>query len=436
MNTKQKLIHQFILNKLTNNQLYDYLNDGKVDKLKSKVDQIRKERGDLRGIDHLGIVLNKELNELSDIVVDTVEQDLFDFFFSVDPELNYYKKIGLASGKDAYSVWESIVKNDFYSKYIDRKLFEIENVLEHQIISIRRDQKSVKILLQFGLSTTRKRHQEKLFMVSVKIDLENMVLSFGYKQAAFTNLQNEYKIRRDKMIEQIELLIKKMGLPVYIMEYEEIPVQRALFKIFSEEVARTNELIEKEIKSQISDGSDPIKEIRESIYDFLSKTMLLNNPEEFVDKSLSIKFQDFAKNMNKSKFIKNGGYIFGFGFADRKVTKSTNKSERKNPVYESKIYWSLKDIIFEYKEISSLALYWKFDLDDFGRDVKGSPVVGNISFTEVEYTSTSGKLSIHHFVNSENMIISSVVAKEKERKQEYALYRIDKYLRNEFDSKS
>lgn len=436
MITKQKSIHQSILNKLTNNQLYDYLDDGKIDKLDSKVNQVRKKRGDLRGIDYLRIVLNEELNELNDTLVDSIEQDLFDFFFSVDPEQNYYKKIGLTSGKDEYSVWESIVKNDFYSKYIDRKLFEIEDVLEHQIISIRRDRKSVKILLQFGLSVTRRRRQEKLFMVSVKIDLENMVLSFGYKHAAFTSLQDVYKIRRDKMIEQIELLIGKMGLPVYIMEYEEIPVQKALFKIFSEEVSRTNELIEKEIKSQISDGSDPIKEIMESIYDFLSKTMLLNNPEEFVDKALSIKFQDIAKNMSKSKFIKNGGYIFGFGFADRKVTKSMNKSDSKDPVYESKIYWSLKDIIFEYKEISSLALYWKFDLDDFGSDVTNASVTSNISFTEVEYTSVSGKLSIHHFVNSENMFISSVVAKEKERKQEYALYRIDKYLRNKFDSES
>lgn len=402
-----------ILNNLYINQIYDYLCvnvAGFETKYEEQVlDGEIKQRAIRR-------ILNNYLDEDAN-ASDIIESSLFDFLFSVYPEttMHYHMVVGDQNIDEVHRV---ISENPEFNEFIDNKLYnDLDD--DEPIVSIRFAGNTLKILLQFGVYTTPVNRDRKRFLVACKLDFNNNILSFAYKQNVFSKLDSEMKFSELK--NEIINTLNSLGLQIVFRDIPETAAKKAMYLLFTEESARALELI----KQTISDNQGtPFEEQQytESIRQFLTEELRLANPDEFINRAMILKYQDSAIEIDNRVFINHGGYIFGFSFVDPRITKSSNRSDDRDPVYKSKIFWNLKDVVSEYEELDGLSMFWRFNPDNFDDEITPANVTNTI-FVLVDYKYARGSLCIYHYVNKE-LKVSNSRARERERAEEYVLYRI------------
>lgn len=189
--------------------------------------------------------------------------------------------------------------------------------------------------------------------------------------------------------------------------YNEPEIHRMIYNVFKEESAKAESVIKEHMAEGLTEEA-----INEKILNFLEKDLEMSDPELYSDRVKSAYYQDLSLHLNPSTFY--NGFISAFTFLDRNLIRSSTRNPKRDPIYNSKVYWNLKDLIHEYEEVSELTCYWKFNESDFtalpGEDFE---------FVEVSLRERSGSIEIHYY-NSPS---------EKRRlKEDYVHFRISKYL--------
>jgi len=406
-----------ILNNLYVNQIIDYLNVNITDFEAKYEEQIfigNVKQKAIRG------VLNNYLNE-NIAASNIIESSLFDLLFSVYPEttMHYYMTVGNQSIDDVHRI---LTENLEINELIDNKLY---NTLddEEPIVSIRFTGNTLKVLLQFGVYTTPINRDRKRFLVACKLDFNNNILSFAYKQNVFSKLDSGIKFSELK--NKVFNVLNSLGLQIVFRDIPEIAAKKAMYFLFTEESTKALELIKQTISNNQGVPFEE-QEYTDSIRLFLTEQLRLANPDEFINRAMILKYQDSAIEIDNRVFINHGGYIFGFSFVDPRITKSSNRSDDRDPVYKSKIFWNLKDVVSEYEELDGLSMFWKFNPNNFDEEITPANVANTI-FVQVDYKYVRGSLCIYHYVNNE-LKVSNARGRERERAEEYVLYRIANYL--------
>lgn len=371
-------------------------------------------------------VLKGNLASLPPESLDEIEDAIFSFLFYQDQDTYYHKKI--IKGKNFTQSLKKMKEDVIYSEYMDRKLYNVPNELG--LISIRQEGNDLLLLFNFGTYVTKLRYEEKQFLVSCRLNLEMNILSIGIKDNLFSNIRAEDKIKfggkRYSLVSKVIEEVKRLQLDIDIINFQEGTLESTLYKMFVSESNKATDLIKNSLE-ETDQENRTIEEFERIAAEFLADKFVLKNPEKFIGRALSLKYQDQAEQIPITTFIDSGGYIFGFTFIEKQVTRSNNKSDKKKPIYHYKLYWSLKDIIDEYPSISQLAMYWRFNKHNLKKKVKDSKE-DELLFVEVEYKVWNNELSLHYFVSSDNLVISKLKSDERKLREDYALRQIIQYL--------
>jgi hypothetical protein len=198
-------------------------------------------------------------------------------------------------------------------------------------------------------------------------------------------------------------------LDITISAYNPSVLRKVLYNVFSKEAENAENII----KSKITSITD--EDLNLVVKSFLTDKLEIEASSSYIDRVKSTFYQSKSLDMNNEEFY--NGFIFAFSFLDGAMTRSLTRSSDREPVFNKKIYWNLKDIIHEEKEITELSLYWKFDVNDFDNLPEGT----EFSFVEVSLKEKKGMLEIHFYKCNG----------DRRKKNEYVIHRVIKYLREE-----
>ncbi|MCT2347102.1 hypothetical protein M4D71_23405 [Niallia taxi] len=357
-----------------------------------------------------------------------IDKDLFDALVYLSPERYYF--LNMQTELTAERAITEIRSSSKYISYINRKLSQITNSQE-KLISIRRDENKIIFLFKLGISELGILKENCAFYVPCVLDFENKHMEIRLNQYLLRNLNITTKMQLKDIITYLEdFCNKSLPLALTISRIGESKIHKGLYLLFIEESSKSLKLIKREVAKNEEKGNIKVteKEIKESISKYLKEQLHIANPEPFVEKVISVKYQDTAINMKHKDFISDGGYIFGFSFIDRKITRSRNRNEEHKPVYQSKIYWNLKDLIKDYEEISELAIFWKFNKIEFGKKLSGKETDTDETFAEIELKELHNVLEIHYYVDHAESDIQPTSVNDRRIRERYVIQKIRSFV--------
>lgn len=330
--------------------------------------------------------------------------------------------MNLVTDSDCSSTVKLLSNSDF-SNYVDRKISQVVNTNE-DLITIR--QEGERLIFLFRLDTVELGYgkEKSNFYVSCILDFAD-----NYAQI---RLRNHYlrasHLNLTKVLQFVEGFVKTLPGAIFLERFNEAALHTALYKMFIHESEKSLNLIKKKVREEEEDEGEDEEALRINISDYLKKQLNITDPIPYVDKVMSVKYQDTARSITEKEFIKDGGFIFAFSFIDRKITRSTNRNEDHKPVYYSKIYWNLKDVVKDYKELSELGVYWKFNKSDFGKPLSTADKPEDVTFVEVGFREIHNVLEIHYYVNTLVEDLAPLI-KDRRVKENYVIWKIKSFIR-------
>ncbi|MDG5787812.1 hypothetical protein QA612_09900 [Evansella sp. AB-P1] len=191
-----------------------------------------------------------------------------------------------------------------------------------------------------------------------------------------------------------------------ISNFNSKSIHEVLFQMFEDESYKA----EKVIKKHMDEFTEST--LIEKVTNFLEEDLKLKDPDNYIDRVKSAFYQDLSSQLGDEIFYE--GYVFAISFLDRELTRSATRNSKRDPIYNKKIYWNLKDLIHEQQELTEISLYWRFDKEDFTK----VPVGKEFSFVEISLREKNGSLEIH-FYNTKT---------DRRLKEDYVIYKIKDYL--------
>lgn len=286
----------------------------------------------------------------------------------------------------------------------NRKLTDIRNA-ESNLLTVRRIDNEVIFLFRFGSVNEESNKPVSLFIPCI-FDFTNNLLHIKMRKGYIS--KSEYRSK-----DLIELILEKINneptYPITISKYNSASLKKVLYNIFSFEAKKAEALINERVTTITEER------LNEVIQNFLSRDLDIDITPSYIDRVKSIFYQSNSIEMDDNEFY--GGYIFAFTFLDGAMTKSLTRSSDREPVFNKKVYWNLKDIIHEEKEITEISLYWRFNENNFSQAPNGD----NFSFVEVSLKEKKGMLEIHFYQSEE----------DRREKSEFVIYRVKEYLQQE-----
>jgi len=299
--------------------------------------------------------------------------------------------------------------DEFYDRHAhltkyNRKLTDIRNS-ESELVSIRRIDNDVIFLYRFGVVNAESDKPVSIYVPCI-FDFENNLLHI--KMRINYIKKSEYKAI-DLITKINDEINAENDVDITISAYNPSALKKVLYNVFSKEAEDAESIIKSKIMTITDD------ELNLNVKTFLTDQLKIEASPSYVDRVKSTFYQSKSLDMNNEEFY--GGFIFAFSFLDGAMTRSLTRSSDREPVFNKKIYWNLKDIIHEEKEITELSLYWKFDIDDFDVLPEGT----EFSFVEISLRERKGMLEIHYYKCNG----------DRRKKNEYVIHRVIKYLREE-----
>ncbi|MFV0941169.1 hypothetical protein [Bacillus thuringiensis] len=384
-------------------------------------------------------LLNEQISKgFNDVQID---KTMFESLVYLDPERCYYLNLNTDLTVDL--AWERLEKSKNYSPIIDRKLSKLISK-DEELITLRREDERIIFLFKKGEVQLGVGKEKCDFYVPCVLDFKEKHMEIRLNQYKLRNISRVTGIKLKHLIDEMckfvndKLFMVLVGNSdesdntLSVSKSTEAKVHKDLYNLFSIESAKSLKLIkEKVVENEAKQGTKKTEEqLRKNISKYLKKELSISNPEQYVERVMSVKYQDTAQQIRPSVFVANGGYIFGFSFIDRKITRSTNRNEDRKPVYSSPIYWNLKGVVKQYEEISELAVYWKFNKKDFHKPFDGKTPKNDLSFVEVGFKEIHGVLEIHYYVNYDETGILSSFIKGRRIKENYVIQKIKGFIQS------
>ncbi|KGR75076.1 hypothetical protein [Ureibacillus sinduriensis] len=326
-----------------------------------------------------------------------IESMLFEkLFFEVQDHVHLYHFESEIDADEFVSRFEDEV-------YINRPLNAI--VLPNEkVISMRKDGNTILFLYRFETIKLGGDEQNANFYVPFLLDFENSILQIRLRK----HYLSKSSANHIALLDELKNFINNLDGDLSISEYNESTVHSLLYNIFKEESENAEEIIKQHMKDHLTEG-----EIDRKILTFLKDELYMEEPELYSERVKSAYYQDLSLHLNPTEFY--NGFIFAFTFLDKNFIRSSTRNPKRDPIYNSKVYWNLKDLIHEYEEVSELSCFWKFEEEDFEKVPEGEDFL----FVEVSLRERYGSIEIHYY-NSPS---------EKRRvKEKYVHSRIGKYL--------
>ncbi|WP_273834891.1 hypothetical protein [Guptibacillus sedimenti] len=341
-------------------------------------------------------VLNDNIKENPD-VDKKIDEMLFEkLFFNLQDHVHLFH---LESEIDA---------NEFMSRFEDEP--QVDRMLsatvkpDEKFISLRQEENKVLILYRIETIKLGDSEQKSIFYVPCLLDFDNSLLQIRLrKHYVSKSIPNH-----NTVLQTVKAFINNIDGDLSLNDYTETTIHSLVYSIFKEESEKAEIVIKEHMDENLTEEA-----VDNKILSFLENDLKMADPELYSDRVKSAFYQDLSLHLDSKMFY--NGFIFAFTFLDKNFIQSKTRNPKRDPIYNSKVYWNLKDLIHEYKEVSELSCFWKFDENDFSK----LPEKETFDFVEVSLRERVGSIEIHYY-NSPST--------KRRLKEDYVHYRISKYL--------
>lgn len=105
------------------------------------------------------------------------------------------------------------------------------------------------------------------------------------------------------------------------------------------------------------------------------------------------------------------GWVFRFVFREGQLTRASSRTDDKSPIYGSKVYWHLKELIFKSNEMREAGFHWYIDDPTLTDDPK---------FVIVRLEARSDTLIIHYYYRMRSS--------ERKEIEDYVLQKVNRFI--------
>ncbi|WP_418027040.1 hypothetical protein [Paenibacillus sp. JJ1722] len=186
--------------------------------------------------------------------------------------------------------------------------------------------------------------------VAIKVDLVNsmILLKFNLTQLELLN-SNATKI----LIELKRILNgqtqaghKFEPLNINLSSLNEKDAKKTIFKLFEELSLDAEDIINAHAPSEAD-----VK-----ISKFLDQMGLSEIKSDYIQQIKAVIYQEISSALTISDF--KNGWVYRFTFREGLTTKASSRTDDYSPIYNSKIYWHLKELIFKEEEMQEAGLHY------------------------------------------------------------------------------
>lgn len=188
---------------------------------------------------------------------------------------------------------------------------------------------------------------------TIDIDLESKFISFKFDTRNFEYHSNRYEVIENmtKMFYDRRSPLHQLGVTLesHNLAKTRVMIQNLFIELSSQ--------AEKLLKEHIHDDTDNI------IDDFFKKLNIPKN-EEYTKQIIAVIYQDISRNFNETDF--GDGWVFRFLFREGDNTRASSISDNFKPIYNTQIYWNLKELMFNKKgtDFIEAGFLWFVDNSD------------------------------------------------------------------------
>ncbi|KGE16238.1 hypothetical protein [Paenibacillus wynnii] len=207
----------------------------------------------------------------------------------------------------------------------------------------------IKMLLKIDTIRTRKFEEQDVY-AGIYIDLLHNLVSFRF------NLSQLERISKEPLaiISELKNLLCATSvsgllfepLRININSLNETAARKCIFNLF-EELSLEAE--------QILNAHTP-PETEDKIKEFLTTMRLRTITGDYIQQIKAVLYQEISTKIRGSVFEK--GWIFRFVFREGLTTRASSRTDDSGPIYGSKIYWHLKELIFKERELYEAGFSW------------------------------------------------------------------------------
>jgi hypothetical protein len=304
---------------------------------------------------------------------ETTEQQV-EAFFANNPSLNYKKLLTDVSVSD-YELCT------LRSEFSDGKLTSIKMLIKVETISTR----SIPAIDMFS---------------AVLIDLANKMVIFKF------NLNHLDNIRKDPL--DLLSILKKIlhgegtswkifnPIQINITSLNEEASKETIFKLFEELSLEAEELLD----------AQTLPDTEKNIENFLKEMGLREVTEDYIQQIKAVIYQEISNTIKDSIFEK--GWVFRFVFREGQTTRASTRTDDRGPIYGSKVYWHLKELIFKETKMIESGFHWH---------IKNN--TGEDDYVQVRLESRSDTIIMHYYYN---------MRYGRKEKEDFVVRKINEYL--------
>ncbi|WP_155010726.1 hypothetical protein [Priestia megaterium] len=203
----------------------------------------------------------------------------------------------------------------------------------------------ISFLFYLGLVDTRAKGRTSFFS-NVIIDVKQKLVFVKFN----SNLLENAKYDKLFLINRLLTILTKndefQPLSIGYESFNEEKPQKMIFKMFSELSLEAEEILNKKIPL----GTD------EKIKSFLKDVKISQNEKDYIKQIKAVIYQDLSDNFQGNLF--KNGWVFRFVFREKDYTRASSRTDDYSPIYGSKVYWNLKELIFKGKKMNDAGFKW------------------------------------------------------------------------------
>lgn len=261
---------------------------------------------------------------------------------------------------------------------------------------------TVHMLIKIGDVATRRYSKQNVF-IGICIDLRTALIQIKF------NLNQLEKLPKEplKILKEIKDMLNGFGirgktfapLRLNIVSLNEKAARICVFEMFKELSLEAEHILN--VHTPI--GTE------EKIHQFLKSMELKHITEDYIHQIKAVIYQEISNTIRDSTFDK--GWVFRFVFKEGLTTRASSRTDDSGPIYGSKVYWHLKELIFKENELYEAGFSWY---------LPWKTNKGDDDFVQVRLESRNESLIVHYYRN---------MSFRRREKENYVLQQINKHLR-------
>ncbi|GGE81393.1 hypothetical protein [Priestia taiwanensis] len=263
--------------------------------------------------------------------------------------------------------------------------------------------KSINFLIKIG--DVESNSENCYFFSAITIDLEHNLVIIRFNQNSLESFEEDPS---DVLVKLKDLLNGASQRDGVISPFESLNLN--VIGLNEEVSKRIISTLFKELSSEAEDilNARVPENTENDIREFLENKGLPCE-EDYVQQIKSVLYQDISQTCADTIFA--NGWVFRFVFREGRLTRASSRTDDRSPIYGSKVYWHLKELIFKSEEMYEAGFLWYLENPGEFEEAK---------YVEVRLESRNDSLILHYYYKMRTS--------DRKEKEEFVLRKINSYF--------